>query len=51
MSGWVAGTPLSSGVGRFMLPCRASISIELLTSTGSPAGADIRFKLVVLFYY
>lgn len=22
MSGWVAGTPLSSGLGRFMLPCR-----------------------------
>ncbi len=21
MSGWVAGTPLSSGLGRFMLPC------------------------------
>ena len=41
MSGWVAGTPLSSGVGRFMLPCRASISIALPTSAGRPAGVSI----------
>lgn len=34
MSGWVLGTPLSSGSGRFMLPCltrvKASLSSNLL---------------------
>lgn len=59
MSGWVAGTPLSSGLGRFMLPCRirppptaalagtASANSRLPPLASSAAAVGLLWPLVV----